>query len=330
MSPTSAARLSRLLVPSALAASLVLAGCSGSGESSTSSAGGAAGAARVADSSPAAGKAPQSAKASSGSAAAVVGRKLAKQASMRIEVSRLSESAATVRSITVSLRGIVLSEQLGDGSGPPVPVIQGGSASGAPVAPSPDTGNIAGAYAALTLSVPSARLDDAVAQLGRLGKVVSQSSSTQDVTATFIDTQSRLATMRASVERVRALMQRAKDIGQVVTLEEQLSRRQGDLESLQAQLADVQDSVAQSIVSLTLTTPDHAVQPAAVTGFGSGLAAGWHAFTTSVTAVLTVLGAVLPFALVLALLTAPLLWWRRQRAAGGPAPSQPAPSQPAA
>lgn len=316
------ARLSHLLLPATVAATLALSGCSGGNSGGSSAAASAVSSAKAPAASAgsiAEGKAATSApKTGSRSAAGgVVGRKLSKQASLRVQVANLNQSAASVRSITVSLRGIVLTEQIGDGSSPPVPVETNGGGSGAEV-PSPDTSGIGGAYAALTVSVPSNRLDHAIAQLGRLGKVVSQSSSTQDVTATFIDTQSRLATMRASVDRVRLLMQRAKDIGQVVTLETQLSKRQADLESLQAQLADVQDSVAQSIVSLTLTTAAaRHTEPVAATGFGSGLSAGWHAFSTSVTAVLTAIGAVLPFAVVLGLLAGPALWWRRQRSARG-------------
>lgn len=317
----------------ALATALLLAGCSGSGASSASggeamvksAAGPAAGRAPAKAGGSAAGSAvgraaaPQASGAVPGASDA--GRKLAKQASLRLEVTHLAQAAATVRSLTVSLSGLVLTEQLGDGSTPLVPDAGSGGSSGA--VPVPDTSGIGGAYAAFTLSVPAARLDTALAQLGRLGTVVSQTASADDVTGSYLDTQSRVATMKASVQRVRALMSRATNIGQVVTLEGQLSKRQADLESLQAQLANVQASVAQSTISVTLTTAAHHAAPVvASTGFGSGLAAGWHAFTRSITALLTVLGAVLPFAIVLALLGLPVLWWRRQRSLGGQ--SQPA------
>ena len=66
------------------------------------------------------------------------------------------------------------------------------------------------------------------------------------------------------------------------------------------------------------------------TGFLAGLKAGWAAFTDSVTVLLTVLGALLPFAVVLALVLVPLLLWLRRRGLHHPAPVQPAVQPPPA
>jgi hypothetical protein len=56
-------------------------------------------------------------------------------------------------------------------------------------------------------------------------------------------------------------------------------------------------------------------EPAHTTGFLAGLRNGWAAFTGSVSVLLTVLGAVLPFAVLAAVIGVPVwLWLRRRRA----------------
>ena len=180
--------------------------------------------------------------------------------------------------------------------------------------------------------MPTAELDATLDRLAELGKVHSRNATTDDVTAQYVDTESRVKTMQASVDRVRALMSQATKLGEIVALEAELSRRQADLEATQSQLAALEDSVAQSPVEVRLSTDEQVLEEADdSTGFLAGLEAGWTAFTGSVTVLLTALGAVLPFAVVAALVLVPLLVWLRRRAPRTPAPTQPAvPAPPAA
>ncbi len=130
--------------------------------------------------------------------------------------------------------------------------------------------------------------------------------------------------MRASVDRVRALMARATDIAQIVTLESELSRRQADLEALESQLASLQDRVARSPIRIGLTTDTGVIADDPGTGFLAGLKGGWEAFTASVVVLLTALGAVLPFALAAAVVGLPVWWGLRRRRAPQP-PAAPTP-----
>jgi len=228
-----------------------------------------------------------------------VGPKLTKTASLSVQVKNIDVAAAQVRTIATGLQAQVLNEQIGTGGpGGPVP-LQGKSDS-------------ATGFGTLTLSVPADKLDTALDQLARIGTTVLQRNlSTQDVTAQYIDTTSRLKTMRASVDRVRALMVQAKDLGQVVALESELSRRQADLESLESQLAALSNSVENSTLSISLSTPVN--EPVTQAGFVAGLRSGWDAFTTSARGLFTAIGAVVPFALFFAVVAAPIVWWLRRR-----------------
>ena len=109
-------------------------------------------------------------------------------------------------------------------------------------------------------------------------------------------------------------MAQAKDIGQVVVLESELSRREADLESLESQLSALKNNVERSTLMVSLSTPGH--EPVTNTGFLGGLRSGWDAFTASARGLLTVIGALLPFAVFLALVAAPFAWWLRRRRPG--------------
>lgn len=168
--------------------------------------------------------------------------------------------------------------------------------------------------ASLTLRVAADELDATLAALAALGEVDRRELRVEDVTEQSIDLQSRLESQRASVERVRALLGRAGTIREIVQVESELTWRQAELESLQQRGAALADQVALATVEVGLTGSGG--EPVAGSGFGSGLSAGWDALRAAGTALLTVLGAVLPFAVLLAVpggLAA--LWWRRRRRA---------------
>ncbi len=101
-------------------------------------------------------------------------------------------------------------------------------------------------------------------------------------------------------------------------IEGELSTRESTLESMQAQLKSLDDQVALATLTVTLTAPG-APTPArkpvsADTGFLAGLGHGWHAFVAALVVALTVLGALLPFAVLLAAVGIPVaLIWRRRR-----------------
>jgi hypothetical protein len=162
--------------------------------------------------------------------------------------------------------------------------------------------------------VPADRLDAVLEDLAELGDLRDQTQSAVDVTGEVVDLEARIATQRASIERVRLLLAKAESIGDVVTIEAELTRREADLEALLARQAALADQAAQSTVTLVVLGPD-AAAPEEETGFLAGLRAGWDAFVAASTALLTGLGAVLPFAVLVLALGLPLAaWWRRHTA----------------
>ncbi|MFD7230220.1 DUF4349 domain-containing protein [Streptomyces sp. NPDC059881] len=178
----------------------------------------------------------------------------------------------------------------------------------------------------VVLRVPQDRYATLLTDLAGTGKLLSRKADAKDVTGQVVDVESRIATQRASVARVRALMDRAEQLSDVVTLEGELSRRQAELESLLAQQASLKDRTTMATITLELSEPEKKEQSKTEDdpGFLDALSGGWNALVTTLRWIVVVLGAAAPFLLAFAVAYAA---WRflvrprlRGRTARGPAP----------
>ncbi|WP_433214656.1 DUF4349 domain-containing protein [Dactylosporangium sp. CS-047395] len=179
--------------------------------------------------------------------------------------------------------------------------------------------------ATLTLRVPADKFQSTLDQLKNLGDEENRQLTAQDVTDQVVDVESRIATAQASVDRIRALLARAQTIGEITSLESELSRRESDLESLQARKRKLDGLTALSTITLVLHGPDAPTVSEEDTGILVGLRNGWNAFVASLRVALTVLGWLLPWALFLGLPIWLLVWllrrYRRPRPAPLPVPA---------
>ncbi|MEI5097948.1 DUF4349 domain-containing protein [Streptomyces sp. PmtG] len=182
----------------------------------------------------------------------------------------------------------------------------------------------------VVLRVPQERYERVLADLEGTGRLVERSAKAEDVTEEVVDVESRIKTQRASVARVRVLMDKATKISDIVSLEGELSTRQADLEALLARQASLKDRTALATITLTLTE-----SPSGGGGGGrdeptfvDAASGGWDAFVTMLRWVSVALGAALPFVAGAAVLGFAWLRWGRTRrpGAGGAAPV-PAPPQ---
>jgi hypothetical protein len=172
--------------------------------------------------------------------------------------------------------------------------------------------------ATLTLHIPSDRFDQALDGLSELGEVTSRDQTAEDVTEQVVDLDSRIATQRASVDRVRALLARASTVEEIVRIEQELTTRESDLESLQQRRQALGGQAAMSTVTIRFSRTTTSAAPVAEdesSGFLAGLSDGWDAFLGFGAGTLRVIGALLPFLLLFAIPAVPAIrWWRRRRA----------------
>ncbi|MFF7314887.1 DUF4349 domain-containing protein [Streptomyces sp. NPDC008137] len=162
----------------------------------------------------------------------------------------------------------------------------------------------------VVLRVPVEKYDQVLAELEGAGKLLDRNAKAEDVTDQVVDVESRIKSQRASVARIRELMDQATKLSDVVTLEGELSTRQADLEALLARQTSLKDRTSLATITLSLSETPVKKKEAKDEdpGFVDALAGGWNAFVTMLRWLAVALGAVLPFAAVAALIA--LLWLR--------------------
>lgn len=181
--------------------------------------------------------------------------------------------------------------------------------------------------ARLVLRVPAAAFADVVTALEGIGTLASSTTSSEDVTQQLIDLDSRIAVQKASIERVRALLAQATDVSEIVSIESELTRRQGDLDSMLQQQAYLADRSALSTVTVHLERPptDEERTEDDDEGFLAGLSTGWKALGGSAVVAATITGALLPWLVLAALVGVPIWLAVRRRRTAPAAVEQPAP-----
>ena len=161
------------------------------------------------------------------------------------------------------------------------------------------------AHARMVLRVPSEVYPEARKDIEEVAGFGSSRGGREDVTTQVIDNEARIRAQAKGVRRLERLIGQAEDLSEVIALENQLTRRQADLDSLRSQQAWLSDQTALATITVNIDADPVATSEEDQRGFVSGLEDGWHGLQVFVTGMLTVLGALLPFALLAALLGVP-------------------------
>ncbi len=125
-----------------------------------------------------------------------------------------------------------------------------------------------------TLRVPNDDFSAALTELSGFGTVSNESSSSQDVSLQVADLAGRIDSANKTIDQFRLLLTKATKIGDILAIENELSTREADLESLMRQQASLSDQVSLSTISVTVTV---AVKPLAGQEGGGGAPAA-HRF----------------------------------------------------
>ena len=182
----------------------------------------------------------------------------------------------------------------------------------------------------LVLRVPASAFGGTLAGIERLARVVSSDQSSRDVTTEVIDVDQRVQTLRNSLERLHRFQRRATDVTDLLRYENDITARQGELQSLTARQTYLLGQTSMSTITVQLDRPVRVGPPPGGrhdTGFLAGLTRGWTALLGVLVAGSTALGAVVPFAVVVLVLGVPVwLLVRRRRVVGAAAPAPAGPS----
>lgn len=179
-------------------------------------------------------------------------------------------------------------------------------------------------HAVLVVKVPPDSIDRLLSGLDTTGEVRSIEQSSQDVTEQLIDLDVRIENARESVANVRGFMEQTDNLNELVTLEGELTRRQTELEQLEAQQRNLADRVALSTITVEIVPTD--TVPATDDGGDSiadAFANGWEAFGTVMFVIVYALVVLAPFLglAAIGLAIAAVVVRRRKRTGSSPEPS---------
>lgn len=154
-------------------------------------------------------------------------------------------------------------------------------------------------------------LDQLTRQIGtRLGL----EQQAEDVTGEVADVESRVKSAQSTLDSFRKLLNRANTIGEVLNVEQEISRREADLEALQARQKALAQQTRFATVTLDVLGPESAPKREhREGGFVGGLKAGWSAFTGLLSGLALVAGWLLPFTPILAPAVVLAIWLHRRR-----------------
>lgn len=104
----------------------------------------------------------------------------------------------------------------------------------------------------MTVRVPVAKFDQAMADFSSLGKRLSSHESATDVTLQVVDLDARLTTLRAEEGSLQEMMKSARSVDALIRIHERLSTIRGEIESMSGQRKALARQAAMSTIMLEL------------------------------------------------------------------------------
>lgn len=167
----------------------------------------------------------------------------------------------------------------------------------------------------MILRIPAESLDESLEELRELGTVESLRTTTADVTTDVQDVDARVAALQSTIARLESFQAEAASVDDLLSIEQEISERQTELEGNLTQQADLAEQVAFSTITLSIQSERSA--PSSPDSFLGGLVVGWTSFVAFLAGFAIVLGMLLPWLLGLGLLAAAVVllvrWLGRRR-----------------
>lgn len=106
-----------------------------------------------------------------------------------------------------------------------------------------------------TVRVPAAELDAFLeALIAGQGELLERRVEVLDVTRSYVDLESRLGSAKKTRARLEALLERAQDVEDVLSIEKELGRITAEVEAMEAQLRTLSQEVALATVEIQFRT----------------------------------------------------------------------------
>lgn len=146
------------------------------------------------------------------------------------------------------------------------------------------------------------------------GRIVSQTTNTEDLTRAIVDTEARLRAQSALRDRLQRLLEsRPGRLADLLEVERELARVQGEIDAVQSNLAVMRTRVAMSELNLSYRSAPRAVGSDTFSPLSDAFANFLRIVVMGFAAIITIIAGLLPFVIVIWPIVWLLLRWRRAR-----------------
>jgi hypothetical protein len=234
--------------------------------------------------------------------AATTGSLIVRNSHVEVRVESVDSAIAKLRSAVTAAGGEIADMNVSRGGGP---IGQDGQSSSAVPGP---------AFASVTIRVPADRLVGLEKQVAKLGAVLSQSSSADDVTEAAIDLEARLKNLRAEEVRLRSFLDRTAKVSELLEVERELARVRGEIESMDAQLTYLERQSARATLTVALSEPGPLAESTGITwGLREAFVRGIAVAAAMVTGLVTIAVPAALIALIALFVFIPVRLFRKRR-----------------
>jgi hypothetical protein len=146
------------------------------------------------------------------------------------------------------------------------------------------------------------------------GRVISQTTSTEDLTRAIVDTEARQRAQTALRDRLQELLRdRTGRLSDLLETERELARVQAEIDSIQSNLAVMRTRVAMSELTLSYRSAPRPVGSDTFEPLRNAFANFLKIVVAGFAAIVTIIAGLLPFVIVIVPIVWALLRWRRAR-----------------
>jgi len=220
-------------------------------------------------------------------------RLIIRNKTLRIEVAKVADAIDKIQAASKKSGGVITGMQVATDSGSPVYRYEDTGA--------PSDGTALLGY--VVVRVPADKFEAFVTEVSALGTVRYEAETSDDVTQQHVDLKARLENLRAEEKRLREFFAAAKDVKDMLAIEQELARVRGEVESLDAQVKYLERQAAMATVTIDLNEPQPIVRPGGENwGFGDAVTTGFRGAAGAIQLIIVVVITLAPF-LLIALLT---------------------------
>ena len=168
--------------------------------------------------------------------------------------------------------------------------------------------------ATLEIKVPSNRYDQAVGGLSGIGKLISSSTSAQDVGEEFVDVTARVTNARRMEDRlVNLLATRTGKLEDVLAVERELARVREEIERYEGRLRFLRTQVSMSTIAVTVSEPGPVVGQPGSNVVVEAFKQAWRNFVMVIAGGIEMMGAFLPLLVLAAVGWIGIRRWRSKQ-----------------